>query len=251
MKPLKSILFSVSILVLGLLLAAARTQMVPPAQPKASAGLSPGDYLGTFHFNTREISVDSMKRSSNSWDVKDNRLISVDGELIIYVTGPDKGIIIVNPTNYLIYDIRDISAVGSNIECKMTGYMEMQTNIYFLSSLTNNYYPQKGSFTIPFWIENWSIENFKNLTESNTPACTQQVNEKTLEALVQNFFNQFFKHSPMIFRVTENSGDTMSGTIYLDGYDKTTDVPGGWTQRELRGGWFVTKQPVKNNGWKQ
>jgi hypothetical protein len=251
MKTSKKILFSVAILVLGLLMVGARTQPSPPAQPKASAGLSPGDYIGTFHFTTREITVDSMKSSSLSWDVKDNRLLDVDGDVRISVTSPNEGIIYIDPTNFLIYDIRDISAVGSKIECKMTGYMEMHANFTYLSSLTNNYDPQKGSFLIPFWIDGWSIEDFRNLTKSNIPACTQQVNEKTLTALVQNFFNVVTKYSPMNFHVAENSDETMSGTIYLEGYDKTTEMKGGWTQRGLRGSWFVTKQPVKNNGWKQ
>jgi hypothetical protein len=133
----------------------------------------------------------------------------------------------------------------------MTGYMEMEANITFLSSLTNNYDPQKGSFIIPFWIEGWSVENFQNIVKSDHPACTQQVNEETLTALVQNFFNVVTKYSPMVFHVVESSDESMGGTIYLENYDKTTDMPGGWTERELRGGWFVTKQPVKNNGWKK
>lgn len=240
-----------AILVLGLLMVAARTQTNQIALPASKAGFSPGDYIGTFHFNTREITVDSMKSSSLSWDVKDNRLLSVDGTIRISMTSPTEGIIYIDPTNYLIYDIRDISAVGSKFECKMTGYMEMHASFTFLSSLTNNYDPQKGSFLIPFWIDGWSIEESRYPTESNIPACTQQVNEKTLTALVQNFFNVVTKYSPMNFHVAENSDETMSGTIYLDGYDKTTEMKGGWTQRELRGGWFVTKQPVKNDGWKQ
>jgi hypothetical protein len=251
MKSSKRILFSVFFLILSLFSEGARTYTSGNILAAGKGGLSPGEYLGTFHFTTREIAVISMKSSSLSWDVKDNRLLDVDGDVRISVTSPNKGIIYINPTNYLIYDIRDISAIGSKVKCKLTGYMKIEAPITFISALMNNYNPKNGSFSSTFMIEGWRVQYFKNLVDSNQPACTQQVNERTLEALVQNFFNQLNKNSPMIFNVLENSDTFLKGNVYTDNYDKTTEVKGGWTQRELRGSWFVSKQPVKNDGWKQ
>jgi len=251
MKSQKRFLFSAFFLVLSLFMTGAQTFTSGDMPPFPAGCTFPGEYLGTFHFNTREISMDSMKTPLLSTDVKDNRLMSVDGTMKISMTSPTEGIIYISPSNYMIYDIRDISAMGSKIECKMTGYLEIEAHFTFLSSLSNSYDPQKRSFLIPILLDGWSVENFQNIVKSDHPACTQQVNEQTLTALVQNFFDVVTKYSPMVFHVAESSDEMMRGSVYLDGYDKTTDFKGGWTQRELRGSWHVTKQPIKDEGWKK
>jgi hypothetical protein len=240
-----------AILALGLLMAGARTPTSYHTLPAAKDALSPGDYIGTFHFNVREITVISTTNNLMSLNVKDNRDMDVDGDVTVHVTGPNEGTLIIDPTDYDIYDIRDISATGSGGKCKMTGYMEIKASITFLTSLKGGYDPQNRTFLSNFWINGWHIQDFRNIVDSTFPACTQQVNQKTLEALVQNFFNQFNKNSPMIFCVLENSDNYLKGNIYTENYDKSTDVTGGWTQRKLNGSWYVEKQPVKNNGWKQ
>jgi hypothetical protein len=251
MKSFKKISIFVVILVAGLLMAGARTPTSHHTLPAAKDALSPGDYIGTFHFDVREITVISTTNNSLTWNVKDNRDMNVDGTVKVNVTGPNEGTILIDPTNYDIYDIRDISATGSGIKCHLTGYMEIKAPITFQTSLKGGYDPQNRTFLGIFWINGWSIQYFRNIVDSTIPACTQQANQKTLEAVVQNFFNQINKNSPMIFRVLENSNNSLMGNIYTENYDKSTDVTGGWTQRKLSGSWYVEKQPVKDSGWKK
>lgn len=251
MKSFKKISIFVVILVAGLLMAGARTPMSHHTLPAAKDALSPGDYIGTFHFNVREITVISTTNKLLTWNVNDNRDMAVDGDVTVHVTGPNEGTILIDPTNYVIYEIRDISATGSGIKCHLIGYMEIVAPITFQTSLMGGYDPQNRTFLSIFWINGWSIQKFKNIVDSTIPACTQQANQETLEAVVQNFFNQINKNSPMIFLVLENSDNYLTGNIYTENYDKSTDFTGGWTQRKLNGSWYVEKQPVKNNGWKQ
>ncbi len=251
MKSFKKISIFVIILVAGLLMAGAQTPTSHHTLPATKDALSPGDYIGTFHFDVREITVISTTNSLLTWNVNDNRDMDVDGTVTVHVTGPNEGTIIIDPTNYDIYEIRDISATGSGVKCHLTGYMEIEAPITFLISLKGDYDPQNRTFSSNFRIDGWSIQEFRNIVDSTILACTQQANQNTLEAVVQNFFTQINKNSPMIFRVLENSDNYLKGNVYTENYDKSTDVTGGWTQRKLSGSWFVEKLPVKDPGWKK
>jgi hypothetical protein len=249
MKSSKRILFSAAILVLGLLVVGARTQPSPPAQPKASAAFSPGDYTGTFQLDIREMANSSTTSPQLSVNFMDNHDIDISGYIDVHMTGPTTGTVLVVPTRYIIYAIRDVSGEGSGVKCKMTGYLNGDATIIFLSHLLNNYDPQTQSFKSDLIISEWSRQDFQNIAVSNVPACSQQVNEEQMTRQMQNFFDNINKYGTTHFYVKDSGKSALYGTVELADYAKLVKMPGGQLERTTSGHWSVYKEPSKPKGW--
>lgn len=258
MKSLKRILLLVVILALGILAPgaqSARAQSSPPAQPMASVALSPGDYLGTFQFDMREIVMVSSTETSLLVNVGDNRDFDVSGTIDVHVTGPTTGTISINPTRYDIYEIRDISATGSGVNCKMMGYINGDATILFLPLGLlggNSYDSQTQSFISSLSISEWSIQDFRNIVISNHPACNQQVNKEELMALIQNFFDNINKYSisSVHFYAVPYGETSLAGAVLNESYERSITVRDGWVERTTSGHWHADKEPIKPKGWK-
>jgi hypothetical protein len=251
MKSQKKILFFVAVLVLGLLMIAARTRTNPPAQPKVNAAMSPGDYAGTFQLDIREMGNSSTTSPQFSANVSDNLDFDVSGVLVIQMTSPTSGRISINPTRYIIYDIRDVSGEGSGIKCKMTGYINGDATITFVSDLVANFEPQTQSFKSGLAINEWSKQDYQNIVNSNVPACTQQLNEEQLTERIQNFFDNINKYRTVYFYVKDSGKTALYGTVELADYEKLVKMPGGQWERTTSGKWTVFKEPSKPKGWKK
>jgi hypothetical protein len=251
MKSSKRILFSGAILMLGLLMVAARTQIGPPAQPKASGALSPGDYTGTFQLDIREMVNSSTTSPQLSVNVSDNLDIDISGYIDVHMTGPTTGTVLAVPTRYIIYAIRDVSGEGSGIKCKMAGYINGDASIIFLSHLLNNYDPQTQSFSSSLGISEWSKQDFQNIADSNVPSCSQQVNEEQMTRQIQNFFDNINKYDTVHFYVKDSGKSALYGTVELPDYKKFLKLPGGQLERTTSGKWTVYKEPSKPKGWKK
>lgn len=243
----------VVILALGLLASGAqpvRAQSSQPALPTASVNLSPGEYIGTFQFDVREMVVISTP-GQLTVNINDNRDVDVSGTIEVHVTGPKEGTIELTPTRYDIYEIRDISATGSGTICKMMGYINGDAEFLFMPYLKNGYDSQTESFLIGFSISEWSIQDFRNIVISSTPACTQQVNKEGLTREIQNFFDGINKNSPLHFYVGYNGETSLAGAVLLKSYEKSSTLPGGWWERTISGSWHADKEPIKPKGWKE
>jgi hypothetical protein len=253
MKSLKRILLLVVILALGILAPGAqlvRAQSSQPALLTTSVNLSPGEYIGTFQFDVREMFVNSTP-GLLTVNINDNRDVDVSGTMLVVVTGPTTGTITIAPSRYNIYEIRDISATGSGVNCKMMGYINGDAEIFFIAPLMNDYDSQTESFISDISITGWSIQDFRNTVISNHPACTQQVNKEGLTSLIQNFFDGINKNSPLHFYVGSNGETSLAGSVLLKSYEKSLNMPGGWWERTTSGSWHADKEPVKPKGWKQ
>jgi hypothetical protein len=184
-------------------------------------------------------------------NIADNRDLDVSGTMSIHVTGPTSGYLIVAPTSYDIYEIRDISAKGSGVDCRMMGYINGDAEIVFLSPLVNSYDTKTESFISFLSISGWSTQDFRNNVISGHPACTEQVNEEGLTYEIQNFFDGISKISSLRFQVGYSGKNMLAGVVSLEGYEKSVQLPGGWWQRTTSGSWTVFKEPAKPKGWKK
>ncbi len=258
MKSLKRILLLVVILALGILAPGAQPAQAQSSQPAlltTSVTLSPGEYIGTFQFDVREMFVNSTP-GLLTVNINDNRDVDVSGTISVVVTGPTTGTITIDPTRYIIYEIRDISATGSGVNCKMMGYINGDAKILFLPLGLlggNSYDSQTQSFISGLSISEWSIQDFRNTVISNHPACNQQVNKEELTALIQNFFDDINKYSisSVHFYAVPYGETSLAGAVLNESYEKSLNMPGGWWERTTSGSWHADKEPVKPKGWKQ
>jgi hypothetical protein len=257
-NKLERISLLVVILALGILVSGpqpALAQSSPPALPIANAAMSPGDYVGAFQFDMREMDYSSTTNGSPPLSCKfnDNWDFDVSGTIEVQVIGPTTGTISINPTRYVIYEIRDYSVEGSGIKCKMVGYISGNAEILFMGGLRNDYDPQTQSFKSTLTITNWSKQVFRNIVNSNVAACSQQGNEEFMNMHIQHFFDNInkFSVSSVHFYAVPNGDTDLVGAVLNESYEKSITMPGGWWEATTSGHWYADKEPIKPKGWKK